>query len=551
MNATSHALTCIALATAAASAFAQPGADSYASGILHQPLGAATLGPIDGRRLPVANIGSSGQDGVEVKLRSAWGGGVGVDISPLYGPTPGGQVRIRPKGWDGTIKGNVRASSGPGGVMLEADFFDIGASSSHYTEYDQLGNPVASGVFPAGGIAAPPPCVNQYMVWYMVCYITSMGPPIQFTTVWKFYCSPTPFGWLDPVSSDALRTIVIQPDLPIGSPGWDNLDSMEVTGSGVPSLDVGNANLRSFPISCPPWDCFAFGSTLENERWALGQAHMSEQCTPDQQSGACDENVRRLVVSNIGSSGQDGVAIALPPTTGGVELARRKDYCCPGHTTLMRLSDEDGHEQRITTTTLDPLTGDEMITADFSDYGADGFVLTCLDAGGVVVGPPGGTAIINGGNQPVFTNRCPDGGTEKWLNTGTQGNPVWTFQGCETNNNMTLPGGTVLTGVATYTITPLNPTSSVGRLRHVVITKNGSELELRGIVISPPPPTCGNPDFDGDGDQGTDLDIEAFFACLGGDCCLACGSPDFDGDGDTGTDLDIEAFFRVLGGGNC
>jgi len=62
---------------------------------------------------------------------------------------------------------------------------------------------------------------------------------------------------------------------------------------------------------------------------------------------------------------------------------------------------------------------------------------------------------------------------------------------------------------------------------------------------------CGSADFDGDGDTGTDLDIEAFFACLGGDCCAACGSADFDGDSDVGTDLDIEAFFRVLGGGAC
>jgi hypothetical protein len=58
-------------------------------------------------------------------------------------------------------------------------------------------------------------------------------------------------------------------------------------------------------------------------------------------------------------------------------------------------------------------------------------------------------------------------------------------------------------------------------------------------------------DFDGDGDVGTDSDIEAFFACLGGDCCATCQSADFDGDGDTGTDADIEAFFRVLGGGAC
>jgi len=66
-------------------------------------------------------------------------------------------------------------------------------------------------------------------------------------------------------------------------------------------------------------------------------------------------------------------------------------------------------------------------------------------------------------------------------------------------------------------------------------------------------PTCGNQDFNGDGDFGTDADIEAFFACLGGTCCATCwqGGSDFNGDGDFGTDADIESFFRVLGGGNC
>jgi hypothetical protein len=63
-------------------------------------------------------------------------------------------------------------------------------------------------------------------------------------------------------------------------------------------------------------------------------------------------------------------------------------------------------------------------------------------------------------------------------------------------------------------------------------------------------PGC-NPDFDGDGDTGTDADIEAFFACLGGNCCGTCGSADFNGDGDVGTDADIESFFRVLAGGAC
>ncbi len=66
-------------------------------------------------------------------------------------------------------------------------------------------------------------------------------------------------------------------------------------------------------------------------------------------------------------------------------------------------------------------------------------------------------------------------------------------------------------------------------------------------------PACGTADFDGDGDTGTDADIESFFACLSGNCCATCfsGGADFDLDGDTGTDADIEAFFRVLAGGNC
>jgi hypothetical protein len=66
-------------------------------------------------------------------------------------------------------------------------------------------------------------------------------------------------------------------------------------------------------------------------------------------------------------------------------------------------------------------------------------------------------------------------------------------------------------------------------------------------------PTCGSADFNCDGDIGTDQDIEAFFACLAGNCPGApCPSTaDFNADGDIGTDADIEAFFRVLAGGPC
>jgi hypothetical protein len=45
--------------------------------------------------------------------------------------------------------------------------------------------------------------------------------------------------------------------------------------------------------------------------------------------------------------------------------------------------------------------------------------------------------------------------------------------------------------------------------------------------------------------------IEAFFACLAGNCCPLCDTADFNADGDSATDADIEAFFRVLAGGSC
>jgi uncharacterized membrane protein len=71
------------------------------------------------------------------------------------------------------------------------------------------------------------------------------------------------------------------------------------------------------------------------------------------------------------------------------------------------------------------------------------------------------------------------------------------------------------------------------------------------VAVIPRPHHCGSADFNHDADVGTDADIEAFFACLAGNCCALCDTADFNGDGDVGTDADIEAFFRVLGGGAC
>ena len=131
--------------------------------------------------------------------------------------------------------------------------------------------------------------------------------------------------------------------------------------------------------------------------------------------------------------------------------------------------------------------------------------------------------------------------------------------------------GTTVTGTAGQTsgvatvhwpLTPLNVSSGqVYYLQWVIEDPVAAGGQARSVATRVPifcgaqgcPLACGTSDYNGDGDFGTDQDIEAFFACLGGTCCPTCYSmgSDFNGDGDAGTDQDIEAFFRVLGGGSC
>jgi hypothetical protein len=118
------------------------------------------------------------------------------------------------------------------------------------------------------------------------------------------------------------------------------------------------------------------------------------------------------------------------------------------------------------------------------------------------------------------------------------------------NDPLTLPcGGSAhaspFNGAATNIgITPC-PGVNHYQVRCIVSNSCGSASSAAATV------TVNSADFNGDGDSGTDADIEGFFACLAGSCCAACGSADFNGDGDTATDADIESFFRVLAGGPC
>jgi trimeric autotransporter adhesin len=114
------------------------------------------------------------------------------------------------------------------------------------------------------------------------------------------------------------------------------------------------------------------------------------------------------------------------------------------------------------------------------------------------------------------------------------------------------PWGSVIQGSTSPTLSITNLAALDAGNYTCLITHPCASLTTNAAVISITS-ACSTADFDGDGDTGTDADIEAFFACLAGNCCPTCWhlGADFNGDGDTGTDGDIEAFFRVLAGGAC
>jgi hypothetical protein len=200
-----------------------------------------------------------------------------------------------------------------------------------------------------------------------------------------------------------------------------------------------------------------------------------------------------------------------------------------------------------------------------TSQGASGIGAQAFDAtgnrlwgdAGVMVVPIGDT-----GHSSTFARASlmQGGMIATWFETATSG-------GSQTVNAAgLLADGQVAWSPAVLAVNTMGGTKArldvVGSLAGPTVAAYGSNAGVLNIhasrinadgTLGNLPPGCGTADFDGDGDTGTDADIEAFFACLAGNCCATCypGGADFNNDGDTGTDADIESFFRVLAGGDC
>lgn len=447
MNGRMIAIGMLGISTALGSAAGQV----ISSGFLCNPLGDVTTLTPNERRLTACCLGSSGEDGVEVRIESFTGGGVGVDLSGL--DAAGGEIRIRPKGWDGTIKGTLRVQALPGGGMqCDVDFSGIGATGCIERQYDADGLLIAelhtTGPFWAGPIipVCTPPKVPT--VWY-----TAGG---QF--VWGCGEGNNLYG--DPYPK-TYKTV--SPELPLGVPVDLGIEAIDVVGTGGVPLDILDASIGTFGVSS----------------WALGGGTIIEPCAglPE----PCLPEERALMVANIGSSGQDGVAIDLGDDVGGAAVARGGGNCCRGHVIIMKAFDDDGQELSRVISDENPASGEEILSFDFSGIGATDFEIVMEDASGQ---PMAAELRPNGGGiMPGTSGLCPIGSREWWIQ-----NPdfSWTFVGCLPVFDLTVIGGGTYSGVSRVHVRPVNDPPTNRRLRTIEMTAaNVDDLTIYAVDVHP------------------------------------------------------------------
>jgi hypothetical protein len=453
-----------------------------ASGISHVPVGAAQLErSADGRRVRAHNLGSSGQDGVEVKARSLVGSSIGVDT----GSTPG-TVERKHKGWDGLIyHRSVQRTTGPGEGDLTVDFSGLGATGVRTIEYDDA-NQVISDVF------TPGPIVNKPWVPYGPCP-DGTWPALQERWYWSavtqnyvvyyIWVCPAVNGGNDTYTYEGRRMVVI-PETPVGT-GPIGIDSVLITSPDLPEVVVAEASLETFGVSS----------------YGVGDALIHEEC--DDGNDCADVERRKVVVTNIGSSGNDGVNVdwrtSAPPAGGSVSLGDilnstgeadinlRKNYV--GHVTLIK--------QRVRGNG----DGTGVISPDFSGVGATEFVVTAYANGQVVHQEtlPNGTGIpvsvdqvVCGPNSVIVYGWVTMWVWNPWPITGSY-QTYWGVVGC-----MNIGGGG---GNTTYTdrivFSPVNPVSTDNPTGVDIFARGISDitvLDVEALATIPCPA-----DFNGDG----------------------------------------------------
>ena len=356
------------------------------SGSQHTAIGSATITPSsDGRRLAVHNLGSSGNDGVEISLRSAFGGGVTYNSTDIPN-APGAMCRTKYKGWDGTIKGVRTTTAQAGGTMRHMlDYTGAGAVSVTVVVIDGTGHELSNTTF-LGPVAtvemAPPPCPPGsqwgWAKWYDFWY--------GGTHYLGNFCN-------DPIHP--IWRVVVTPHFAPGTNPDLRLDSMRVEASGMAELNLSDPSFAARESSAVSISEIVVSKPTITGK---GQAQLHEQC--DDGTDCTNPALRKLVASNIGSSGQDGVEVKWRTPTAATSGSFSCDELFQGtgqiDASVRYMLGLRGSALHISGGVAGSV-GSAQVFPDFSSLGSTEYLVTGYDSAGVAVYQsvrPHGTGVI-------------------------------------------------------------------------------------------------------------------------------------------------------------
>lgn len=518
MNASKNVPTLCSILALVASAGVVNAQGVYAGGFLHTPIGAATIESSSDRKLVANNIGSSGQDGVEVKWRTSHGGSVGIDMNALSAtPQNPTLLEILCTSISGTprVKFTAVGNFADGVIQESCDFSALGPPASLQVEVTCTSS--------TGVVTVLPPFDGPIVTWTTeVAY----GPGEQAT--WTYSAGKVSISSFNCMKRSAPRSaahttfpsttggVIDVPDVVSVScrpicivapcPGdWTDLGSMFVTGTG---MGAGKATFKEFTVikrapcsSCGP------GAPPDGEIQVRGTggAILEESLTTDIDDDGIPDDV--IICNNLGSSGQDGVSIDLPSSPSWHGIRGRWGN---GHVTLMKITDDEGSEMRVTSV-KDDLACTTTLTPDFTSFDSSGVVVECRDQ----FDNPIASQTLTPGQ---FISCAPACGFVTFEAATASASGCCNYMKIEWDDAMvpTFPTGLTVPGTTSIVVRPFTATATFSDLSRVSLTSGDGEIVLGLLeLFSPDAPICPANLDDGTGtgtpDAGVDINDLLYF----------------------------------------
>ena len=316
-------------------------------GFVNDPLGGAALSLAPGGGLVVSNIGSSGQDGVSISVPGSQGGGVSIDLPAGPNDSCVFAAQVAPGGLPPVGVSLPVQVDALGDTEFSGDFSGLGQATyglrlyhQGQVVYDQAGQSGLSRILSSGSSF---PCIGFYVYLDGVCIICI-----------KIGGSSTEYA-VHPASGGSFDTdfMEIYSD-PIGSA---DVSSVELTASGPSSFTVEAEQGRYF------------------DHWLTGLE--AAQLVPSL------AGTGGLVVSNIGSSGLDGVRIESPQDTDHTFVAIDPLDAANNPGAQMRALATAGSGE-VSPLVLDETAGEWLMTPQFGPVSAPTYQLRLFNQGQMV-----------------------------------------------------------------------------------------------------------------------------------------------------------------------